>query len=85
IGVDQAEVILAFARNRIELEPLLAGPITMGRRDAILWVAYPKLTSALASDLSREVVRLAADGSGLETVAQIAIDQDWSAMRLKRS
>jgi hypothetical protein len=47
-------------------------------------VAYPKLTSRLAADLSRDVIHAAAPGFGLDTVSQIAIDADWSALRLKR-
>lgn len=78
-----ADVILVFARDRAELgrqvPQLLQAPET-----AILWLAYPKLTSKLAGDLSREVVRDATAAHGLETVSQIAIDEDWSAMRLKR-
>jgi hypothetical protein len=51
---------------------------------AILWVAYPKLTSPLAGDLSRDVVRSLVADYGLDTVSQIAIDDDRSALRLKR-
>jgi hypothetical protein len=38
----------------------------------------------LAADLSRDVIRALAPGHGLDTVSQIAIDEDWSALRLKR-
>jgi hypothetical protein len=47
-------------------------------------MAYPKLTSRLAADLSRDVIHTAAPAHGLDTVSQIAIDADWSALRLKR-
>ena len=49
-----------------------------------MWIAYPKLTSKLASDLSRNLVHALAAESGLDTVSQVAIDDDWSAMRVKR-
>jgi hypothetical protein len=78
-----ADVVLAFAHDSAELKKqithLLKTPET-----AILWLAYPKLTSKLAGDLSRETVRETSAMHGLETVSQIAIDDDWSAMRLKR-
>jgi hypothetical protein len=51
---------------------------------AILWVAYPKLSSKLAADLSRDIIHSLAPEHGLDTVSQIAIDEDWSALRLKR-
>jgi hypothetical protein len=47
-------------------------------------VAYPKLSSKLAGDLSRDIIHSLAPGYGLDTVSQIAIDEDWSALRLKR-
>jgi hypothetical protein len=50
----------------------------------ILWLAYPKLTSGLAADLSRDIIHELAPEYGLDTVSQIAIDGDWSALRLKR-
>ena len=45
---------------------------------------YPKLTSDLAGDLNRDAIRKWAPSQGLDTVSQIAIDDDWSALRLKR-
>ena len=51
---------------------------------AILWVAYPKLSSKLAADLSRDMIHALALKHSLDTVSQIAIDEDWSALRLKR-
>ena len=47
-------------------------------------LAYPKLASALALDLSRDIVHALAPKFGLDTVGQIAIDADWSALPLKR-
>jgi hypothetical protein len=51
---------------------------------AIFWVAYPKPSSEIAADLNRDVIHALARQHGLDTVSQIAIDEDWSALRLKR-
>ena len=51
---------------------------------AIIWLGYPKLTSSLAADLSRDVIHKLAPKHGLDTVSQIAIDDDWSALRFRR-
>ena len=80
---DRADVVLLFAPDRAAWEQNLPALAAL-RRDAILWVAYPKLTSPLAADLSRDVIHRLAPDHGLTTVAQIALDADWSAMRLKR-
>jgi hypothetical protein len=79
----EADVVLAFAHDRAEFEAQIP-KLLAARADAILWLAYPKLTSKFAADLSREVVRETAAARGLDTVSQIAIDENWSAMRLKR-
>ena len=79
-----ADVVLLFAPDRARLDAALPGLIEKMAQTAILWVAYPKLSSSLAADLSRDVIHALAPRHGLDTVSQIAIDADWSALRLKR-
>lgn len=83
-AVADAAVVLLVAADRAALTAGLPALLAAARGDAIVWVAYPKLTSPLATDLSRDVIRGLAPGFGLDTVSQIAIDDDWSALRLKR-
>ena len=78
-----ADVVLLFAPDRARLDAGLPAVLKTMSQAAILWVAYPKLTSSLAGDLNRDVIRTLAPDHGLDTVAQIAIDDDWSALRLK--
>jgi hypothetical protein len=79
-----ADVVLLFATNRKVLATALPKALRRTKSDAILWLAYPKLTSGLAADLSRDVIHELAPEYGVDTVSQIAIDADWSALRLKR-
>ena len=46
-------------------------------------IAYAKGTSAKAADINRDIIREHVATIGLDTVSQIAIDGDWSALRLK--
>ena len=80
----EADVILLFAADRGQLDSTLPGMLEKAPKDAIIWIAYPKLASKLAGDLSRNLIHALAAQSGLDTVSQIAIDDDWSAMRVKR-
>ena len=80
----EADVVLLFVADRAAFDAKLPGLLRKMRKDAILWVGYPKLTSKLAADLSRDVIHKLAPGHGLDTVSQIAIDDDWSALRLKQ-
>lgn len=82
--VTEADVVLLVALNLARLQAQLRTALKSVPQAAILWAAYPKLTSRLAADLSREVVRSLARDYGLDTVSQIAIDGDWSALRLRR-
>ncbi len=49
----------------------------------MLWVAYPK-AGQLGTDLNRDSLAQAVRAHGLEPVAQIAVDEVWSALRFKR-
>ncbi len=63
----------------------LAPPVAaaMGS-DAVLWFAYPKKTSRIyTSDLSRDVGWQPLGDLGFEAVRQVAIDDDWSALRFR--
>jgi hypothetical protein len=82
--VEAADVVLLFAVDRARFDAALAGVLPRLKAGAILWLAYPKLTSKLAADLSRDIIHAAAPAYGLDTVSQIAVDLDWSALRLRR-
>jgi hypothetical protein len=79
-----ADVVLLFAKDRANLETKLPALLSQLRADAILWIAYPKLSSKLAGDLNRNLIGAAAPAYGLDTVSQIAIDDVWSALRVRR-
>lgn len=82
--LSEADVVLFFVASRAELDRALPAILRKAPKESILWVAYPKLTSKLAGDLSRDIIHALLPKSGLDTVSQIAIDADWSALRLKR-
>jgi hypothetical protein len=80
----EADVVLLFVPDLGAFDAKVPGVLKTMAKTAILWVAYPKLTSKLAGDLSRDVIAKRAPKYKLDTVSQIAIDEDWSALRLKR-
>jgi hypothetical protein len=84
-GVTGCEFALAFATRRAELDRLARALCAIADGDAMLWFAYPKGTSKkYACEFNRddgwEVLRQ----SGFDSVRQIAIDEDWSALRFRR-
>jgi len=52
-------------------------------RGALLWIAYPKKTSGIESNLSRDLISEAMSGTGWRPVSIIAIDEVWSALRFR--
>jgi Protein of unknown function (DUF3052) len=76
-------LILMFARDNAALAKGLPGCKRQLAPGGALWVAYIKGTSGLTTDINRDRIREYVATVGLDTVAQIAINNDWSALRLK--
>ena len=49
-----------------------------------LWIAWPKLTSSLATDLRESIVRTTGLSAGLVDFKICAIDQTWSGLRFSK-
>lgn len=77
----RADALHLFVRTRAEVTALIKKVAPKLTADTLLWLSYPKKTSELESELSRDEGWDAADDAGLETVAAIAVDDDWSALR----
>ena len=78
--------VLAFVttRDRVADIATLVARCTSG--DAVVWLAYPKLTSKrFSSELNRDKGWEPLRAAGFDTVRQVAIDDDWSALRFRRT
>ncbi len=54
--------------------------------DAVFWFAYPKQTSKrYCCEFNRDTGWAAVQAAGFESVRQVAIDDDWSALRFRRT
>ena len=51
---------------------------------APLWIAWPKKSSAMESDLSQQIVREAGLAAGLVDFKICAIDETWSGLKFTR-
>lgn len=85
-SVPQVDFWLAFVTQKSEVDKL--GPQIAKRTagDAIVWFAYPKGTSKkYKCDFNRDTGWDALNAKGFETVRSVAIDEDWTALRFRRS
>jgi hypothetical protein len=82
-GAGRFPLVLVFAKDRSALVKELPGCKAKLEAGGALWIAYAKGTSSRATDINRDSIREYAITMGLDTVSQIAIDDDWSALRLK--
>jgi len=77
---------LAFVTRKSEVDALAPQIAKRARGDAIVWFAYPKGSSKkYKCDFNRDTGWDAMTGLGFETVRAIAIDEDWTALRFRRS
>ena len=76
---------LVFAVNENQLNSILKEVLPALHDESKLWIAYPKTTSKIASDLNRDCSWSALTGCGYEGVAQVALDHVWSALWWKKS
>ena len=51
--------------------------------NALVWISYPKKTSTVRGNLSRDVIREAMSAAGWRAVSVVAIDEVWSALRFR--
>jgi hypothetical protein len=79
-----AFIVQVFLRTQAELEELLSRFSSLVLPGGMLWVTYPKLTSPLKGDIHRDTINAYAQQNGWIGIAMISIDDDWSALRLKR-
>jgi hypothetical protein len=78
-----AEAVIAFVRSTADLEGAqMESVLAAGRRDALVWVAYPK-AGRLGTDLNRDILASLLEERGVRPVRQIAIGDTWSALRFR--
>jgi Bacteriocin-protection, YdeI or OmpD-Associated len=75
---------LIFAFSQKQLKDILKEVIPALHPEAKFWIAYPKATSKIASDLCRDCSWDFISEHGYETVRLVAVDNLWSAARFKR-
>jgi hypothetical protein len=81
-GAELFDVIIVFVERRAEFEAELGRLRDRMAPACGLWIAWPKRSSKLPTDMSDEAIREVALPTGLVDNKVCAIDATWSALRL---
>jgi hypothetical protein len=77
---------IGFAITQLELDDVSTKFVNATTGDPIIWIAYPKGTSKkFQCEFNRDTGWSILNDAGFETVRIVAIDEDWSALRFRRS
>jgi hypothetical protein len=74
---------LIFVNNKKECVHFLTKSLGNIEFDSVLWLAYPKGTSGIKTDINRDILRVTAEEYGITTVTAVSINDTWSALRFR--
>lgn len=75
---------LVFAVNESQLTGIMKDVLPALQDDGKFWIAYPKTTSKIVTDLNRQCSWDCIRNAGFEGVDEVALDHVWTAMRFNK-
>ena len=72
---------LVFAVNQNQLNGIMMEVLPALHEGGKLWIAYPKATSKIVSDLNRSCTWACLKAKGLESIYETTLDHVWTAAR----
>lgn len=83
-GAQAVDFALAFVTRQAQVDELAGDLLPLCQGDAVIWFAYPKGSSKKYScDFNRDTGWKQIEAAGFLPVRQVAIDEDWSALRFR--
>jgi hypothetical protein len=85
-SIPEIHFSLAFVTRQSEVDTLVRQIAARAKGDAIVWFAYPKGTSKrYKCDFNRDTGWMDLNAAGFDCVRSIAIDEDWTGLRFRRT
>ena len=78
------DVVHIFSSHKVELEKAVPAEFLGLKPDGVLWISYPKRSSKVDTDITRDHGWDVLERAGYRPVAQISIDDTWSALRFRK-
>lgn len=76
---------LVFAINQNQLSSIMQDVLPAMHNEGKLWVAYPKATSKIVSDLNRQCSWECIKTKGFGNIQEIELDHVWTAIRFSKN
>ncbi|MGV2938897.1 hypothetical protein AB5I83_04850 [Mesobacillus sp. LC4] len=78
------EFLLMFVNNSEEVKTWFPKALSVLKEDAIFWVAFPKKSSKVKTDINRDTLyKLVQELSDYRAVSNVSLDEKWSALRFR--
>ena len=75
--------IQIFVRNKAELDRLAPEAAKTLKPDSLLWISFPKGTSRVQTDLTRDKGWEAVQDLDLKWMTLVSVDETWSAFGMR--
>lgn len=77
--------VLLFAEQKDVLDDMFAKLVPRLEDDGLLWIAHPKKSGKIKSDISRDTGWDVLTAEGYIPVTSVSIDENWSALRFRKA
>jgi hypothetical protein len=82
---DKNDFLLLFVNNSDEVRAWLPKALEALKEDAVFWIAFPKKSSKVKTDISRDsLFAIVSELSDYRAVSNVSIDSKWSALRFRQ-
>jgi hypothetical protein len=82
-GEGPFDVVHLFARNSDVLNREAQSAMAALKPGGVLWISYPKISSKVETDITRDRGWDVMTAAGWRPVTQVSIDDIWSALRFR--
>ena len=84
-GISDFACVQLFVYNKANIDAHATTAMQALKPGGLLWFAYPKKSSKVKTDISRDIIWEGLMSIGIHPVTLISIDDTWSALRFRPS
>lgn len=77
------DFVQVFVGSKADVDNLSPGGLAALKPGGLFWFSYPKKSSKIATDISRDTGWDSLTTAKMRPVSQISIDETWSALRFR--